>query len=222
MVALTARDTGQAAGPVDTTPVVARTAGADDTRALAGALASLCRVGDVVLLAGDLGAGKTTFAQGFGRALGVVERITSPTFTLVQQYPCEDPVVRTVLHADVYRLDHLSEVVDLGLSELVEDGAVALVEWGDVVAPVFGEGTLVVRLEAGRSDSADSADTAGTDPVADDAVDEPRLVTVSAGSGNSAGAGTGTNAAPDAADTGLWAHRWPEVRRVLEPWAVRP
>ena len=104
---------------------------APGTRALAAALAPVCRPGDVLLLSGDLGAGKTTFAQGFAPALGVDEPVTSPTFTLVRLRGRAGPTgVRTLLHADVYRLDHLGEIADLGLGQLVEDGAVALVEWG--------------------------------------------------------------------------------------------
>jgi tRNA threonylcarbamoyladenosine biosynthesis protein TsaE len=92
-----------------------------------------------------LGAGKTTFAQGFGAGLGVIEPITSPTFTLLRQYPVDRPPVVAFLHADLYRLDHLGEVVDLGLGQLVGRG-VALVEWGDVAEPVLGEGALAVGL----------------------------------------------------------------------------
>ena len=118
---------------------------------MAAAIAGCCAPGDVLLLAGDLGAGKTTFAQGFGRELGIAEAITSPTFTLMRQYPVSPGPGRGVeclIHADVYRLDHLQEITDLGIGELVEDGGVALVEWGDAAAPVLGDGALTVRLEA--------------------------------------------------------------------------
>jgi tRNA threonylcarbamoyladenosine biosynthesis protein TsaE len=128
----------------------------EGTRSLAGALAGLCVPGDIVLLAGDLGAGKTAFAQGFGRALGVQGPITSPTFALLRQYPCGEGAVRTLLHADVYRLDHLQEIVDLGLGELVEDGGVAVVEWGDVAEPVLGPGSLTVTIVP--ADTGDEAD----------------------------------------------------------------
>jgi tRNA threonylcarbamoyladenosine biosynthesis protein TsaE len=128
--------------------VTATTDGADATRVLAAAVAGFCRPGDVVLLAGGLGAGKTTFAQGFARALGVTGPVTSPTFTLVRQYRCDRSEIDLLLHADVYRLDTMAEVLDLGIVELVEDGAVALVEWGDAVADVFGA-ALHVSLTAG-------------------------------------------------------------------------
>jgi tRNA threonylcarbamoyladenosine biosynthesis protein TsaE len=130
-------------------PIVTTTASADATRALAGRLAPLCRAGDVVLLVGDLGAGKTVFAQGFAAALGVVGPVTSPTFALVRHYRCGAPSrVGSLIHADVYRTGSLAEVVDLGLAELVEEDAAALVEWGDVAAPVLGESVLEVTLRA--------------------------------------------------------------------------
>jgi tRNA threonylcarbamoyladenosine biosynthesis protein TsaE len=129
------------------------TGGPADTRALAAALAALAVPGDVVLLVGDLGAGKTTFAQGFGAGLGIEEPMTSPTFTLVRQYPVDGPgPVRTLLHADLYRLDRLREITDLGLGELVEDGGVALVEWGEAAEPLLGRGSLYVRLDGSGSD----------------------------------------------------------------------
>ncbi len=119
-----------------------RTHSAEETRSLAAALAGVARQGDVVVLAGPLGAGKTTFAQGFARGLGVVGPVTSPTFTLVRQYPCR---LGELLHADVYRLEHLAEVEDLGLAELVERG-VALVEWGDVAQPALSPVAWTVTL----------------------------------------------------------------------------
>ena len=115
---------------------------ADDTRAIGAEVAALAGPGDLVLLGGELGTGKTTFAQGFGAALGVVERITSPTFTLVRTYAGRIPLV----HADVYRLDRLQEVIDLGLAEPLDDGAVALVEWGDVASSTFSPDYLSVGL----------------------------------------------------------------------------
>jgi tRNA threonylcarbamoyladenosine biosynthesis protein TsaE len=130
------------------------TTSADQTRSLAGAVAPLCLPGDVLLLAGDLGAGKTAFAQGFGAGLGITDQITSPTFTLVRSYPVTARSgVRVLLHADVYRLDYLQEIVDLGLGELIEDDGVALVEWGDAAEPVLGDGSLTVRLDGDGVDT---------------------------------------------------------------------
>ena len=135
-----------------------RTSSAEETRRLAASLAGVARRGDVVVLAGPLGAGKTTFAQGFARGLGVAGPVTSPTFTLVRQYPC---VLGQLVHADVYRLDHLAEVSDLGIAELVEEG-VALVEWGDVAAPVLDPVAWTVRLDA-QGDDVRSVTVSGDD-----------------------------------------------------------
>jgi tRNA threonylcarbamoyladenosine biosynthesis protein TsaE len=128
--------------------LVARTAGADDTRRLGAALAGVLRPGDVVLLTGDLGAGKTVLAQGIAAGLGVTDAVTSPTFTLVRPLPCGPGPIRTMHHADLYRLEHHHEVVDLALGELVEGDAVAVVEWGEAAAAVLGPDVLAVRLEA--------------------------------------------------------------------------
>lgn len=131
------------------------TGSAEATQAVGRALAGFAEPGDVVVLAGDLGAGKTTFAQGFAAGLGVTEPVTSPTFALMRQYPCaSDRLVQMVLHVDVYRLDRLAEVADLGLAQLVEEDAVALVEWGDVATSVLGDDRLTVWLRPGAEPGA--------------------------------------------------------------------
>ena len=128
--------------------IQARTKSVDDTRALATELASLGKPGDLILLSGGLGAGKTAFAQGFARGLGVQDAVTSPAFVLVRSYEGRIPMV----HLDVYRLDHLQELVDLGISELLDEDAVTLIEWGDVVTPALPSDFLEVRLVPGESD----------------------------------------------------------------------
>lgn len=128
-------------------PIVVRSDSPQATKDIAARLAQLCAPGDVVLLIGDLGAGKTAFAQGFAAALGVEGAVTSPTFALVRQYRCgEEAQVETVIHADVYRTGSIGEVVELALAELVEERAIALVEWGDMAAPALGDDTLEVTL----------------------------------------------------------------------------
>lgn len=166
------------------------------TRGVAAALATQCRVGDVVLLIGDLGAGKTTFAQGFGKALGVVEPIVSPTFTLVRQYALPEVArpdaasagrhtrVRQFVHADLYRLSHQHEVADLGIGELVEQG-VAVVEWGEAAEPVLGDDWL--RIDLGFE--ANGAETGRTIRVTPHG--------------------------------GSWPERWAAVETALRPWRYR-
>jgi tRNA threonylcarbamoyladenosine biosynthesis protein TsaE len=125
--------------------IKAATTSVDDTRDLAAEIASLAAPGDLIVLAGDLGTGKTAFAQGFARGLGVEEPVTSPAFILVHTYEGRLPLV----HLDVYRLDTMQELVDLGIAELLDDGGVTLIEWGDAVAPGLPADFLEVRIEAG-------------------------------------------------------------------------
>lgn len=171
-----------------------RAASLSDTHAIAAALAGLARVGDIIVLAGEMGAGKTAFAQGFGRALGVTEAITSPTFTLVHSYPCPGKI--TLHHADIYRLDSTGAVDELALPELAEFDGIVLVEWGDVAAAGLGD-HLEVRL--GRDDLADLPDTdSDTDTDPDEfGLDEARLIEMEA---------TGRS----------WAGRWDRLLHAME------
>ena len=85
------------------------------------------------MLVGDLGAGKTTFAQGIARGLGVDGPVTSPTFTFVQEYDGRLPVA----HVDVYRLERIQELHDLGFEELIDGPGVTIIEWGDASGRCF-------------------------------------------------------------------------------------
>ncbi|HEY3237992.1 MAG TPA: tRNA (adenosine(37)-N6)-threonylcarbamoyltransferase complex ATPase subunit type 1 TsaE, partial [Acidimicrobiia bacterium] len=99
------------------------------------------RPGDLVVLAGPLGSGKTAFAQGVARGLGVTDPVVSPTFTIVREYTGRVPLA----HVDVYRLERLQELHDLGFDEILDD-RVTLVEWGDAAGPVLPPDRLEVRL----------------------------------------------------------------------------
>jgi len=127
----------------------ARTTAVEATRALAASIAELAVPGDVILLSGELGAGKTAFVQGFGAGLGVQATITSPTFTLAHQY---DDGRLTLHHLDVYRLERLAEMEDVGVPELVDGDGVVLIEWGDVVAPALPQDYLEITFTYGEGD----------------------------------------------------------------------
>ena len=158
----------------------------DGTRAVAAAVARVARSGDVIVLSGEMGAGKTAFAQGFGAALGVDGPMTSPTYTLVHSYE----VGRLTLHhADLYRLDTHHQVADLGLSELVEDDGILLVEWGDPVAASLGDHLHVALAHDADPDDPD-LDPDGMPPSS-------RTITV---------AGVGR----------AWASRWERLSVALE------
>ena len=121
-----------------------------DTHAIAGAIAGVVRPRDLIVLVGEMGAGKTAFATGFAKALGVHgdDHVSSPTFTLMHSYTSGRIPMH---HADLYRLTSLAEVADLGIRELVDMGAVGLVEWGDVASEVLGD-VLSVTLVADDED----------------------------------------------------------------------
>lgn len=127
-------------GPVS--EIVAGTA--DDTRSVAVRLAALLRAGDLLVLSGDLGAGKTTFAQGLGAGLGVRGEITSPTFVISRVHPSagDGPVL---VHVDAYRLQGLSELDDLDLDTSLDD-AVTVVEWGTGMAETLAEDRLEIEI----------------------------------------------------------------------------
>lgn len=114
------------------------------TRAVAAALVPLLRAGDAVLLVGGLGAGKTAFTQGLAAAAGVVDPVTSPTFTLMRPYATA--IGLDLLHVDVYRLEDTAAIANLGLAELLEEEAFAVVEWGERAVPVIGPDHLEIRL----------------------------------------------------------------------------
>lgn len=123
-------------------PIVSvETASPAQTRALAAALSGALVDGDLLVLTGDLGAGKTCFTQGLAAGLGIDDRVTSPTFTLANRYEG-----RLVLnHVDLYRLDGPADVESLGLFELLEDG-VTVIEWGDKIETLLPPDLLVVAL----------------------------------------------------------------------------
>jgi len=147
--------------------VTVHCASAEDTARLARCIVGVVRPGDCVVLSGDLGAGKTTFVKSAVAALGIDEAVTSPTFTLVHRYGDER---RSVVHADLYRLERTGELEDLGLDEAREDGAILFVEWGDLVGDALGDALVL-------SFALDSTDEHGAD---DTMTDSRRLVTVSA------------------------------------------
>jgi len=113
---------------------VHRTSGPGETEALAAQLAAALEPGDVVLIAGELGAGKTTFVRGACRALGVRGRVTSPTFTIGQRYEGDVPVS----HLDLYRLGDLALEDPALLADYLTPERVAFVEWPEVADSVVG------------------------------------------------------------------------------------
>ena len=119
--------------------VTVSTNGVDGTGAVAAMLAPHLRVGDVILLKGGLGAGKTAFVKALAASMGSDTVVTSPTFTIAHFYPFPGG---TILHVDAYRLSGIHEYRDLGLDEYLDE-AVAMIEWGEMVADEFPSHLMV-------------------------------------------------------------------------------
>ncbi len=98
--------------------------------------------GDVVALIGDLGTGKTTLTQGIAQGLGIQQQVTSPTFTLVQEYEGRIPL----FHCDPYRLESAEDLLGFGFEEYFERGAAVVVEWADRVLAALPEDILVLQI----------------------------------------------------------------------------
>ena len=113
------------------------------TRALAAALASAARAGDLIALYGDLGAGKTQFAKGFGAGLGVTATINSPSYVLMAEYDGRLPL----FHLDLYRLDDASDALAGGLIDERQAAGVSLVEWAERLGAALPAGRLDILIE---------------------------------------------------------------------------
>lgn len=124
--------------------ITVHTETADETRAVGKTIGEIASPGDVYLLTGPLGAGKTCLTQGIARGLGAPGYARSPTFVLVTRYQGR----LTIHHADLYRVDHPAEAWDLGLEDIVAAGeGVLIVEWADRAAEIFPPDALWIQLD---------------------------------------------------------------------------
>lgn len=110
---------------------------------MARKLASFLKAGDIISLTGDLGAGKTCFVQGLAKGLGIKNRITSPTFNLIKEYKGKIPLY----HFDIYRLENLSELINLGYEEYFYGQGITVIEWGDKIRPLLGSEYLEIEFK---------------------------------------------------------------------------
>lgn len=118
----------------------------EDTRCIGHALAESAEAGDVIALVGELGTGKTTLAKYIAEGLGVGEEITSPTFTVVQEYHSGR---LPFYHFDIYRVNDVDELFEIGSEEYIYGGGVSVVEWADLCWEIIPEGAIIVRIAYG-------------------------------------------------------------------------
>ena len=120
-----------------------RTDSADDTAELGRKLGSMLQRGDNVCLIGDLGSGKTAFTGGLAKGLGISGYITSPTFTIVNEYEGRLPLY----HFDVYRISDVDEMLDTGYYEYIDGDGVTVIEWADLIKEILPSERIEVHIE---------------------------------------------------------------------------
>ena len=120
-----------------------------DTRALGAKLAAQMKPDQVYALIGDLGTGKTTLAKAIARGLGVTETLTSPTFTIVQEYGTGR---LPLYHFDVYRVNDEDELFEIGLEDYFHKGGVCLIEWADLIEDLLPVDAVTIRLAYGKEE----------------------------------------------------------------------
>ena len=114
----------------------------EETRKIASLFSKKCECGDIVLLTGDLGAGKTVFAKGFAEGLSIEDDVVSPTFTLMNNYD------NRLLHLDLYRLEKYEELVSIGAEEFIYSNMISLIEWPERVGyEMFNGRVYIVKIE---------------------------------------------------------------------------
>lgn len=123
-----------------------RTHSPDETVAAGREFARTLRPGDCVALTGELGAGKTRFILGIAEGLGVTMHVTSPTFTLVNEYPAP---FGTLVHVDLYRIRRREEIAELGMDEYLRPGCICVIEWAERMGDLLPPGCRNVQLEHG-------------------------------------------------------------------------
>jgi len=144
--------------------VKVRTDNEGKTKALARAFAARLAAGDIVALIGDLGAGKTTFVQGLAEGLGIDGPVTSPTFALVNQYSGRLPLY----HFDVYRLDHPSQLEDIGYEEYFYGDGVSVIEWANLIESYLPDDIITISFRKLGAGSEREIEIAGPERVVKD------------------------------------------------------
>ena len=114
-----------------------------DTDKIAYEIASKTQPGDVLALIGDLASGKTTFTKGFCRYFNIIENVTSPTYTIINEYSGDIPI----FHIDCYRIKNTKELLNLGIEEYFDFGGIILIEWPEKILDFLPKNTIIINFE---------------------------------------------------------------------------
>lgn len=136
------------------------TGGPEETEALGERLAGIVKSGAVIAYTGDLGAGKTAFTRGLARGLGVTDRVTSPTFTIVNEY---EGGRLPLFHFDMYRLGSSEELYDIGWEDYLSRGGVCAVEWSEIVEDALESDVIRIDIRRGQTDTQRQITITGVD-----------------------------------------------------------
>lgn len=126
----------------------------EETQKMARDLAATLQGGELIVLIGDLGAGKTTFVQGLAEGLGVTARVKSPTFTVMNEYPCATLGVKRLVHLDLYRFTSADELRALSLADELREDSVVVIEWPNAVPNVTFKPDIKVTIDHGSEEDA--------------------------------------------------------------------
>lgn len=133
-----------------------KTTSTEETIRLGEGLARFLRSGDVVLLDGDLGAGKTHFVKGLARGLGITADVSSPTFTILNNYPVDADTEKhgaaQLNHFDVYRVHDEEEILDLGFEEIIYSNDISIIEWSGLISGILPEDHLKITITLGEAE----------------------------------------------------------------------
>lgn len=138
------------------------TGGPEETEALGERLAGIVKSGAVIAYTGDLGAGKTAFTRGLARGLGITERVTSPTFTIVNEY---EGGRLPLFHFDMYRLGSSDELYDIGWEDYLSRGGVCAVEWSEIVEDALEGDVIGIDIRRGETDTQRQITITGVDGI---------------------------------------------------------
>jgi tRNA threonylcarbamoyladenosine biosynthesis protein TsaE len=129
----------------------------EDTICIGTSIGTKLKNGDIICLEGPLGAGKTTLVKGIAQALGIDEEVTSPSFTIVSSYSGN----YELYHVDLYRIDHIDELYDIGMDDILDGDGITVIEWGEKIISYLPEQLIRIHISINKEDNSRNIDISG-------------------------------------------------------------